>query len=122
MGNWCNHSANQRWMELGGGRRTTLTAFCLPGCPARQTYLAMISLFEEPLLPGWLYPCTLTDIRRRLDEFPPADLSELQSVGLVASTRRNNKADAIYLQQPHPRIHIYSYPASLEFKLPLNTK
>jgi hypothetical protein len=64
----------------------------------------------------------LEDIRSQLSQLPVADLQGLWAVGLVASTRKDNKANGRYLWGAKPVIHLYSYPATYSFKLPAHTK
>jgi hypothetical protein len=82
----------------------------------------MASVFKRPLLPGWVYPCSLEDIRQRLRQLPGEDLGGLWAVGLVPSTYRNCSANARYFPVDRPVIHIYSYPATFSYKLPPHMK
>ena len=79
---------------------------------------SMVSMFERQLSPGWIYPCTVEDIRRGLEQLPEEDLEGLWAVGLVCSTRKYHSANARYLVGEKPCIHIYSYPETLAYKLP----
>lgn len=82
----------------------------------------MIALFEEPLLPGWVYPCTLEDLRQQLSELPPDDLEGLHAVGLVPATRKDCSANARYWWGGKPTIRVYSYRASLTYRQPAGVK
>ena len=77
-----------------------------------------IRLFERPLPPGWVYPCSLQDIRMRLAELPPADVDDLWAVGLAPSTWRDSAANARYLWGEKPVICVYSYPGTLCYRQP----
>lgn len=70
------------------------------------------------MTPGWVYPCTVDDLRGRLADFDAADLSGLHAVGLVPATRKDHWADARYFHGPPAVIHIYSLPVSLSFRMP----
>src|SRR5438309_3900266 len=76
-----------------------------------------ICVFERPLGPGWVYPCSTDDIREQLGRLPPADLSGLRVVALMPSTRKNNSANARYFASSCPAIYVYSYPETLSVKL-----
>jgi hypothetical protein len=80
-----------------------------------------ITLFETPLGPGWIYPCTAEDIREQLGRLPPEDLAGLRHVELVPSTRKDCSANARYQYDPYPAIYVYSYPDTLSHKLPPHT-
>jgi hypothetical protein len=77
-----------------------------------------LTLFERPLLPGWVYPCTLEEIHEQLAQVPAADLEGLQAVGLVPSTRKDWKANARYSGGDEPVILIYSFAEDLVYKHP----
>jgi hypothetical protein len=77
-----------------------------------------LTVFERPLGPGWVYPCTVTDIWDQLGRLPPADVSGLAVVGLVPSTRKGCSANARYAPGLRPWILLYSYPDTLSIKLP----
>src|SRR5205085_2279934 len=80
-----------------------------------------IHLFERPVIPGWVYPCTLEEIESRLARLPGEDLDGLWAVGLVPSTRKDDSADGRYYQGDRPAIHLYSFPATFRFKLKAHT-
>lgn len=82
----------------------------------------MIALFKRPLLPGWIYPCTLADIEERLSHLPASDLEGLWAVGLIPSTRKDCNANGRYVFDKHPTIYLYSHPETLTFKLRQHTK
>lgn len=84
----------------------------------------MIRIYERPLLPGWVYPCTVQDIRHQLEMLPAADLEGLWAVGLVPSTRRHCSANGRYYYYPggRPIIHLLSYPETLTYKQPAGTR
>jgi hypothetical protein len=81
-----------------------------------------IHLFEKPLAQGWVYPCTLDDIRQRLAKLPEQDLVGLWAIGLVPSTRKQSESDGRYYFQKRPEINLYSYTDTLTFKLAPFTK
>ena len=81
-----------------------------------------VRFFERPILPGWVYPCTLADIQAKLAQLPEEDLEGIWAVGLAPSTRKDCKAHARYIPGEHPVIYIFSYAASLTFKQPAHTK
>ena len=81
-----------------------------------------IRFFERPLLPGWIYPCTLDYIQTRLAQLPEEDLEGLWAVGLAPSTRNDWKANARYIFGERPVIYIFSFAASLTFKQPAHVK
>jgi hypothetical protein len=83
----------------------------------------MIEIFERQLLPGWVYPCTVEDIRHQLTTLPAEDLEGLGSVGLIPSTRKNCSANGRYWGGlPPTRISLYSYHESLRYKQPAGTR
>ncbi len=81
-----------------------------------------VRLFEEPLPGGWVYPCSLEDIRDRLAHLPEADLAGLWAVGLAAATRRDCRANGRYRLGEKPTIRLYSYPATYTYRQPPHTK
>ena len=81
-----------------------------------------IAFFEEPIPPGWVYPCSTVDLRRCLTRLPPRDLAGLEAVGLAAATRKDCSANGRYFSWPRPTIRIYSWPESLAFKMPPHTR
>ncbi len=78
--------------------------------------------FEQPICDGWIYPCTLEEIKQRLSCFAVQDLEGIWAVGLAASTRKDHNANGRYLFGKKPSILLYSYPASYCFKLFPHTK
>jgi hypothetical protein len=80
----------------------------------------MIHVFERPLLPGWVYPCTVRDICQQLLRLPAEDLEGLWAVGLVPATRKNCGSYAYHRGDKRSVIHICSEPESLEFKVYAN--
>jgi hypothetical protein len=82
----------------------------------------MIIVFQRPLLPGWVYPCTLDDIHEQLSTLPAEDLAGLWAVGLVPSTRRDHSANGRYFGGARPIIHLLSYRESLTYKQPAGTR
>lgn len=76
------------------------------------------SVFERPCPEGWVYPCTLEDLRARLDEFSLGDVAGIWAVGLVPATRRDHDAYARYLCGDKPAVHVYSLPDDLRFRQP----
>lgn len=81
-----------------------------------------IRFFERTIVPGWVYPCTLADIQAKLARLPEEDLEGLWAVGLAPSTRKDCNAHARYIFDTRPVIYIFSYAASLTFKLMAHTK
>ena len=73
--------------------------------------------FLEPLKPGWIYPCTLDEIRTELENATTDELDGLNAVGLSASTRKDSNANGRYHREYKPSIHIYSFPESFTFKI-----
>ncbi len=61
-------------------------------------------LFEQPCPAGWVYPCSLDDITRRLARLPVEDTEGLGAVGLVASTRKDHQANARYIPGELPTV------------------
>jgi hypothetical protein len=86
---------------------------CSKSTPATEH----IRLFERPVLPGWMYPCTLDQIREQLARVPAADLVGLSAVGLVPATRKDCSAYAYHHWDGMSVIHICSQPESLSWKL-----
>lgn len=82
---------------------------------------AEVRIFEEPLPAGWVYPCTVDDLREQLRTLSPVDLRGLHAVGLAAATRRDRRANGRYSFSPRPVIRLYSFPADLQYKLPAGT-
>jgi len=78
----------------------------------------MVHVFERPLSSKWIYPCDQESIRQRLRLLPEGDLEGLWAIGLVPSTQKDNSANGRYFRDDKPIIHLYSYPETLEFKLP----
>ncbi len=84
--------------------------------------LEKLSFFEQPICDGWIYPCTLEEIKQTLVHLPLGDLEGLWAVGLAASTRKDHNANGRYLFAKKPMISLYSFPASYSFKLFPHTK
>lgn len=82
----------------------------------------MIRLFQRPILPGWIYPCTLEDIKTKLETVPPNDLKNLYAIGLQASTKKDNSANGRYIYTDKPTIYLYSFHDDFQYRLPTNTK
>ena len=80
-----------------------------------------ITIFERPLLPSYIYPCSVEDIHSSLARLPEIDLQGLAAVGLVSVTRKDS-AYARYFSKPKPVIHLHSFPDTLTYKQPPNTK
>lgn len=77
-----------------------------------------IRFFAEDLAAGYLYPCSLDDLRSVLESIPPPDLAGLHSVGLAMPRRPHREANAVYFSEPVPRIVVCAYPDSLDIPLP----
>lgn len=79
-----------------------------------------LPLFERPLPSGWVYPCTLDDIRQQLTLVPEQDTEGLLVVGLVQPKREDRRYHGTYWYRSWrtktPVIHLYAWPASLSFK------
>ena len=79
-----------------------------------------LPLFERPLPDGWVYPCTLDDIRQQLALVPEQDTEGLLAVGLAAPKREDRRYHGTYWywswRMKTPAIHLYAWPASLSFK------
>lgn len=82
----------------------------------------MPSVFQRPLPPGWVYPCTTADLVQSLSVLPPEFLEGLWAVGLVPATRKNCAAYARYFPGLKPVIHVYSCPESFTYKLRSGTR
>ncbi len=80
-----------------------------------------VAVFERPVLAGWVYPCTVHDIKEQLPRVPEQDQEGLWAVGLVPATRRNCDAYGTYYPQKRPMnkpvIFLHSQPPSLGFRL-----
>lgn len=94
---------------------------CLPPLSLFAGHMNIIC-FEEPVISGYLYPCSLADIRACLARMPENDLQGLAAVGLVSVTRKDASAYARYFSNPKPTIHIHSFAETLSYKQPANTK
>ncbi len=55
-----------------------------------------ITFRQEPLPPGWIYPCTEEDIRRGLDRLPYKDYSGVTAIKMVPVNPGNRFAYATY--------------------------
>lgn len=79
-----------------------------------------LPLFERPLPSGWVYPCTLDNIRQHLAAVPEQDLEGLLAVGLVPPKREDRRYHGTYWywswRTKTPVIHLYAWPISLSFK------
>lgn len=82
----------------------------------------MPHVFERPLLPGWVYPCTTAYLVQSLSSLPPEFLDGLWAVGLVPATQKDCAANARYIPRPKPVIHVYSFPDSFSYQLPKSTR
>lgn len=78
----------------------------------------MAHLFARELLEGWIFPCSLDDIREQLESVPASDLEGLWAIGLVPSTRKNSSAHGRYLPGDKPVIHLHSFRDTFEYRLP----
>jgi len=86
--------------------------------------MALISnpyIFETALLPGWMYPCTTHEVIARLESIPEEHLRGLHAIGLKTSTKRDCYANARFTILPWPTIIIFSFPSSMELKMPRGT-
>ena len=81
-----------------------------------------VYVFERPLEgPGWVYPCSVEDIRGQLAAVPECDLEGLHSIGLVPATRKDCNANGRYFVGARPAIRLYSHAYPLEYKQPRGT-
>ena len=78
--------------------------------------------FERPCPDGWVYPCSLEEVRASISRLPEQDIEGLWSVGLVPATHKDREVDGRYYYGKQTTIHIYSYLDTLQFKLRANTK
>jgi hypothetical protein len=76
----------------------------------------MVKVFEKPLHPGWVYPCTVEEIEQQLLTFPPTHLEGLAVICLVPSIRKEPGRYGCYYPGDKPTICLYSWPDSLTFK------
>ena len=81
-----------------------------------------MKFFERPLLPNYVYPCSLDEIQQALTQLPEQDLAGLEAIGLVPATRKDGSAYARYFVKPKSAIYIYSITATLLFKQPSTVK
>jgi hypothetical protein len=79
-------------------------------------------IFERELPGGWTYPCTTDDIAAHLEKIPSTDLEGLWAIGLVPSTRKDNRVYARYFDGDKPAIYIYSHVSDMRYKQPPNVK
>lgn len=84
--------------------------------------MTAIHFFERECPAGWMYSCSLDDIRDCLARLPEQDLEGLWAVGLMPATRKDNNAYGRYYFGTRPTIHLFSYPANLRFKLRAHTR
>jgi|SRR5437667_5488054 len=86
----------------------------------------MIRVFEKPLHPGWVYPCTVEEIEQQLLTFPPEDLKGLAVICLVPATRKDLKDWGLYGSYyrgiDKAKIYLYGWPDPLTDKFPQGTK
>ena len=79
-----------------------------------------LPLFERQLPDGWVYPCTLNDIRQQLALVPEQDTEGLLAVGLAAPKREDRRYHGTYWywgwRMKTPVIHLYAWPKFLSFK------
>jgi hypothetical protein len=84
----------------------------------------MIRVFEKPLHPGWVYPCTVEEIEQQLLTFPPEDLAGLAVICLVPALRRDLQdrgVDGRYCRSG-ATIYLYGCPDSFAYKFSKGTK
>ena len=81
-----------------------------------------MKFFEKPLLPNYVYPCSLDEVQQALTQLPEQDLTGLEAIGLVPATRKDGAAYARYFVKPKSTIYIYSFTATLLFKQPSTVK
>ncbi len=82
----------------------------------------MIRLFQKPILPGWNYPCTLEDIKTKLETVPLNDLEHPYAAGLVPSTKKDYSANGKHVHRVKPTITLYSIRDDYQYRLPARTK
>ncbi len=80
-----------------------------------------LPLFEQPLPPGWVYPCSVDDIGQSLARVLEQDMEGLWAVGLGPPERQNRRCYGTYLyshwQKSTPVIFLHARPAFLSFKM-----
>jgi hypothetical protein len=69
--------------------------------------MAHISFIKDPLPKGYVYPCTLEDIREKLKSLPPGMLQRVASIHLCNQVKMNPGVDA---QIADGHIRIYPVP------------
>jgi hypothetical protein len=80
-----------------------------------------IKIFEQPALPGWVYPCTLDDIREVLSLVPASEIVGLKAAGLAPSTKKDWNANGRYYGQ-RQTIVLYSFRKDLVIRYEPNAK
>ncbi|MBM3496983.1 MAG: hypothetical protein FJX72_22070 [Armatimonadetes bacterium] len=78
--------------------------------------------FERPCPAGWVYPCTVADLRERVAALDSEHVSGLWAVGLVPATRRHNSAYARYVCGERPVIEAFSCLEPLCWRQPAHTR
>jgi hypothetical protein len=84
----------------------------------------MVRVFEKPLHPGWIYPCTVEEIEQQLLTFPPEDLAGLAVICLVPALRRDLQdwgVDGRYYRSK-AKICLYGWPDPPTYKYAKGTK
>jgi len=82
-----------------------------------------LPVFERPLPDGWVYPCTVGDIRQQLSLVPEEDLEDLEglwAVGLAVPEREDRRCHGTYWywswRTKTPVIHLYAWRSSLSLR------
>src|SRR5215213_8759010 len=81
--------------------------------PVRPTSLRSIRFFSDPLPHGMIYPCSIRDLKARLQQVPSEYVEGLVEVRLCNQARNNGGIDADYADGGFLRI--FPYPASLTY-------
>jgi hypothetical protein len=79
-----------------------------------------IRFFEQPVLPGWVYPCNLDDIREVLALVPASETAGLRAAGLAPSTKKNCNANGRYYGH-RQTIVLYSHREDLAIRYDPNS-
>jgi hypothetical protein len=84
----------------------------------------MVRVFEKPLHPGWVYPCTVEEIEEQLLTFPPEELAGLRVICLVPALRRDLEDRGVDGRYDRYRavIYLYGWPESFAYKYPKGWK
>ena len=76
----------------------------------------MMDVIERPLRSGWVYPCTLEDLERKLREFPEDDLEGIRLVEMVPTSKYDEGTYGKYQYEKRPYIQIFAQPRELTYR------